>query len=87
MTHGTPVTSHLSSIGRKENSMFNPQMLQMINQFKQNPMSMLLQRYNLPQNMNDPNEILKHLVETGQVSQQQIDQAKQMGESFKGLFN
>lgn len=67
--------------------MFNPQMLQMINQFKQNPMSMLLQRYNLPQNMNDPNEILKHLVETGQVSQQQIDQAKQMGESFKGLFN
>ena len=57
---------------------FQPQgnnMLNMINQFKQNPMSVLSKRFNIPQNLNDPNEIVQHLLNSGQVSQQQVDAA------------
>lgn len=60
-------------------------MMQMLQQFKANPMQMLLQRrMNVPQNMmNDPNAILQHLVSTGQVSQQQINNAYQMAQRFR----
>lgn len=65
----------------------NPlQMMQFISQFKQNPMGMLLQKYNIPQEMNNPEQILKHLLDTKQVTQDQVNQAMQMGNSFKGLF-
>ena len=62
------------------------QMLGMLQQLKANPMQMLLQkRMNLPQNMstNDPQAILNHLVQTGQVSQQQINNAYQMMGQFR----
>lgn len=65
----------------------NPlQMMQFISQFKQNPMGMLLQKYNIPQEMSNPEQILKHLLDTKQVTQDQVNQAMQMGNSFKGLF-
>lgn len=59
--------------------------MQMLQQFKQNPMQMLLQRrLNVPQNvMNDPNAILNYLVQSGQVSQQQINNAYQMMGQFR----
>lgn len=56
---------------------------QMLMQFKQNPMAMLAQRYNIPQNMNDPNQILQYLLNTRQVSQEQVNRAMQM----RSLFN
>ena len=62
------------------------QMLGMLQQLKANPMQMLLQkRMNLPQNIstNDPQAILNHLVQTGQVSQQQINNAYQMMGQFR----
>ena len=52
--------------------------IQMVNQFRQNPMAMLSQRYNIPANLNDPNEIIQHLLNTGQVSQEQVNNAMQM---------
>lgn len=52
--------------------------LDMYSQFMRNPIAMLSQRFNLPQNVNDPNEILQHLVNSGQVNQQQINNAMQM---------
>lgn len=52
--------------------------MQMYQQFMTNPMAMLSQRFNIPQNMNDPNEILQHLLNTGQVSQQRVNQMMQM---------
>ena len=65
--------------------MNNPmQILAMLNQFRQNPMQMLAQRFNLPQNVNDPQEILNHLLNSGQINQQQIDQATQMKKQFFG---
>lgn len=65
--------------------MMNNGMMQMLQQFKQNPMQMLLQRkLNVPQNMaNDPNAILNYLVQSGQVSQQQLNNAYQMMGQFR----
>ena len=62
--------------------------LQMVNQIKQNPMAVLSQRFKIPQNMNDPNQIIQHLLNTGQVTQQQVNNAMQMRNHpmFKGMF-
>lgn len=62
------------------------QMLGMLQQIKANPMQFLMQRrLNLPQGMpmSDPQAILNHLVQTGQVSQQQLNQAYQMAQRFR----
>ena len=53
-------------------------MAQMYQQFMQNPTRMLSQRFNIPQNLTNPNDILQHLMNTGQVSQQRINQVMQM---------
>ena len=52
--------------------------LSMLNQFKQNPVAILSKKYNIPQNLNDPNAILQHLLNTNQVSQAQVDRLMQM---------
>ena len=69
---------------------FQPQnnVLTMLNQFKKNPMAMLSQRFNIPQNMNDPNQILQHLLNTKQVSQEQVNKIMQMKDNpeLKQLF-
>lgn len=54
------------------------------NQLKSNPMQMLSRRFNIPKNldMNNPNDIIQHLLNTGQVSQNQVNNAMQM----KGMF-
>lgn len=59
---------------------FQPQnnFLTALNQFKQNPMAMLSRKYNIPQNMNDPNQILQHLLNSGQVTQEQVNRVMQM---------
>lgn len=53
-------------------------LFQLAQQFQQNPMALLRSRYNIPQNLQDPNAIIQHLLNTGQVSQQQVNQAMQM---------
>lgn len=59
--------------------MMNPMVLMnMYNQLRSNPMAVLSQRFNVPANMQDPNEIIQHLLNTGQVSQTQVNQAMQM---------
>lgn len=50
----------------------------MLIQFKQNPIAMLSQRFNIPMNLNDPNLILQYLLNTNQVSQQQVNSIMQM---------
>lgn len=53
---------------------------QMYQQLRQNPMQMLARRFNIPSNvnMNDPNSIIQHLINSGQVSQQQVNQMMTM---------
>jgi len=50
----------------------------MLMQFKQNPLAMLSQRFNIPTNLSDPNQILQYLLNTNQVSQQQVNNIMQM---------
>jgi hypothetical protein len=54
------------------------QAFQMLNQIKSNPMSLLSQKFNIPEgvNVSDPNAIINHLIQSGQVSQNQIDSIK-----------
>lgn len=60
-------------------------MMSMLQQLKANPLQFMLQRkLNIPQNIaNDPNAIMNHLLSTGQISQQQVNQAYQMAQRFK----
>lgn len=62
-----------------------PNIMQMLQQFKQNPAHALMKsKFRLPQNvpMNDPNAIINHLVQSGQVSQAQINNAYQTAQRF-----
>ena len=61
-------------------------MMQMYNQLKQNPMQILSRRFNIPQNMDmsNPNNIIQHLLNTGQVSQEQVNKVMQMKNMFNG---
>lgn len=62
-----------------------PNIMQAIQSLKQNPMQFLMQRkFNIPQNIaNDPNAIIQHLMNTGQVSQQQYNKALQQMNQFR----
>ena len=64
--------------------------LNLFQQLQSNPMRVLSQRFNIPSNLNlnSPNDIIQHLLNTGQVSQQQVNQAMQMRNNpmFKQLF-
>lgn len=59
--------------------------LAQIQQLRSNPIQFLAQRrLNVPANISaDPNAILNHLLSTGQISQQQVNQAYQMAQRFK----
>lgn len=47
---------------------------------KSNPREMLASRFNIPDNIdvNNPNDILQHLLNTGQVSQDQVNKMMMM---------
>ena len=63
--------------------------LSMLAQFRQNPLAVLSQKYNIPQGMNDPNQILQHLLNTNQVTQDQVNRVMQMrtDPQVQQLFN
>lgn len=58
-------------------------LLSMYQQLKANPMQMLSRRFNLPQNINNPNDIIQHLLDTQQISQEQLNNAMNMASRFK----
>lgn len=58
----------------------------MLAQFKQNPMALLNRAgYNVPGNITGPQQIVQHLVQSGQVNQSQLDYAQQMAQMFGRL--
>lgn len=58
----------------------------MLQQIQKNPMSILSQRFNVPDgvNLKDPNEIINHLVTSGQVQQSEIDSIRKSFSQFMG---
>ena len=65
--------------------------LSLYNQLRSNPLQLLNQKYNIPQNVNmsNPQDIIQHLLNTGQVSQAQVNQAMEMRNNpmIQQLFN
>lgn len=49
------------------------QFAQLYAQFKQNPLAMLSKKFNIPQNLNDPQQIVQHLLNSNQISQSQLN--------------
>ena len=68
--------------------MNQPNFMQVYNQFMQNPIQALSQRYSIPQDLNNPNDIIQHLINTNQVSQQQVNNLMRLRNNpfFKGRF-
>lgn len=53
-----------------------------------NPLSFLTQNgFNIPQNMNDPQQMVQHMLNSGQVSQDVVNKAMQLKDTplFKNL--
>lgn len=67
-----------------------PNIMSMFNKLTQNPAQTLLESgLNIPSNIaNNPQAIVQHLLNTGQINQQQVNQAMQMKNNpmFKNLF-
>ena len=68
--------------------MNNPMMgmnpVQMIQQLKANPIQFLQRAgFNVPSNLNSPNDIIQHLMNSGQVSQDAYNRARQMAAQLK----
>lgn len=58
--------------------------MQMIQQLKANPIQFLQRAgFNVPNNLNDPNAIIQHLMNSGQISQQNYERARQMAAQFR----
>lgn len=58
--------------------------LQMIQQLQANPIQFLQRAgFNVPNNLNDPNAIIQHLMNSGQISQQRYEQARQLAAQLK----
>lgn len=71
--------------------MMNPNnIMGMAQKFMSNPAQALLEsKLNVPQEMmNNPQQIVQHLLNTGQISQQQVNNAMQMSKNpmFAGFF-
>lgn len=61
-----------------------PNMMQTLQQLRANPGQVLQQAgLNIPQGMNDPNAIIQHLLQSGQVPQEAYNKALQMVQQFR----
>lgn len=49
------------------------QFAQLYSQFRQNPLAMLSKRFNIPENLQDPQQIVQHLLNSNQISQSQLN--------------
>jgi len=61
-----------------------PNMMQALQQLRANPMQILQQAgFTVPQGMSDPNAIIQHLLQSGQVPQERYNQVLQMARQFR----
>lgn len=68
----------------RNNPLMGMNPMQMVQQLKANPIQFLQRAgFNVPSNLNDPNAIIQHLMNSGQISQQRYEQARQMVAQFK----
>ena len=74
--------SNIPMMGGGNVPRMNP--MQMLQQLQQNPTQMLRQAgLNVPDNLSSPNDIIQHLMSSGQVSQDAYNRARQMAAQFR----
>lgn len=74
--------SNIPMMGGGNVPRMNP--MQMLQQLQQNPAQMLRQAgLNVPDNLSSPNDIIQHLMSSGQVSQDAYNRARQMAAQFR----
>lgn len=56
----------------------NNNILQIVAQFKQNPLGLIASQFNVPPNLNDPQAIIQHLLNSNQITQEQVNAAMSM---------
>jgi len=60
-----------------------PNIMQALGQFRQNPIGALKQAgYNIPDNMNNPEQIVNYLMQSGQLNNSKVGQITQMARNF-----
>lgn len=58
--------------------------MQMLSQLRSNPAGMLRQAgFNVPDGMNNPQQIINHLLQSGQVNQGRLNMAQQMAQRMR----
>lgn len=66
------------------NNFFGNNPMSMITQLQRNPLGMLRAAgFNIPQNINSPQDIVQFLAQSGQVSQAQLNAAQQAAQMFR----
>lgn len=63
-------------------------LMQLVTEYKNNPMGLLAKRFNIPQDIKSPQDIVQHLLNTNQVTQEQVNRAMQMRNNpmFQQIF-
>lgn len=58
--------------------------MQMLQQLKSNPIQALKSAgFNVPDSLNNPNDIIQHLMNTGQLTQQRYNEVVRMAQQFR----
>lgn len=58
--------------------------MQMLQQLKSNPIQALKSAgFNVPDKLNNPNDIIQHLMNTGQLTQQRYNEVVKMAQQFR----
>lgn len=74
--------NQLSKNQTAKNQISNP--MQALQNLRQNPVEFLRQRgFEIPDGMNNPNEIIQHLLSSGQINNGRLAQAQQMMNGFR----
>lgn len=73
--------SIFQQLGQTPQQAGNP--VQMLSQLRSNPVGMLKQAgYNIPDGMTNPQQIVNHLLNSGQVNNGRLNMAQQMAQQF-----
>lgn len=69
------------------NNLYQPQsqnIFSMLQNIKANPSAVLSRAgFNIPQGMNNPQDIVNHLMQTGQINGQRLARAQQMAKMYR----
>lgn len=70
-----------NALGGMASGGMNPAAL--LSQLQSNPLAVLRKAgYNVPENLSNPQAIIQHLMNSGQISQQQLNNAQVMAQTF-----